>query len=98
MSEFDHERLDVYVAGIDFVALVAKVVEHLPRGRAYLADRLQRAATSIALNIADGAGESSTSEKGPSNCGIGHGHGHGLGHEMRGCLGEYPATRARSAS
>ena len=29
MSEFDHERLDVYVAAIDFVALVDEVVEHL---------------------------------------------------------------------
>ena len=63
MSEFDHERLDVYVAAIDFVALVDEVVEHLPRGRAYLADQLQRAATSIPLNIAEGAGEFSTSEK-----------------------------------
>jgi hypothetical protein len=35
-------RLDVYVAAIDFVALVDEVVEHLPRGRVYLADQLQR--------------------------------------------------------
>ena len=105
MSEFDHERLDVYVAAIDFVALVDDVVEHLPRGRAYLADQLQRAATSIPLNIAEGVGEFSTSEKarfyrrcdagpdGPSHCGIGHGHGLGLGHEMRGCLSTRSAGR-----
>ncbi len=35
MNEFDHERLDVYVAAIEFVALADDVVEHLPRGRAY---------------------------------------------------------------
>ena len=55
MNEFDHEKLDVYVAAIDFVALADDVIEHLPRGRAYLADQLQRAATSVPLNIARGA-------------------------------------------
>jgi four helix bundle protein len=49
MNELDHEQLDVYVAWAD------EVVERLPRGRAYLADQLQRAATSIALSIAEGA-------------------------------------------
>jgi four helix bundle protein len=63
MKYFDHERLDVYAAAIDFVALADDIVEHLPRGRAYLADQLQRAATSIALNIAEGAGEFSGPEK-----------------------------------
>ena len=63
MNDFDHERLDVYVAAIDFVALVDEVVEHLPRGGAYLADQLQRAATSLPLNIAEGACEFSASEK-----------------------------------
>ena len=60
---FDHEKLDVYKAAIDFVALADDVVEHMPRGRAYLADQLQRAATSIPLNIAEGAGEFSKKEK-----------------------------------
>jgi hypothetical protein len=41
MTDFDHEKLDVYVAAIDFVALADEIVEHLPRGRAYLADQLQ---------------------------------------------------------
>ena len=63
MNTFDHENLDVYKAAIEFVALANEVVEHLPRGRGYLADQLQRAATSIALNIAEGAGEFSGSEK-----------------------------------
>ena len=63
MIEFDHEKLAVYVAAIDFIALADDVVERLPRGRAYLADQLQRAATSIALNIAEGAGEYSRKDK-----------------------------------
>ena len=60
---FDHERLDVYSVAIDWVVLADDVVEQLPRGRGYLADQLQRAATSIALNIAEGAGEFSGPEK-----------------------------------
>jgi len=63
MDRFDHEKLDVYQASIEFVALSDDIVEHLPRGRAYLADQLARAATSIPLNIAEGAGEFSSTEK-----------------------------------
>lgn len=63
MNEFDHEKLDVYGAAIELVILVDEVVEHLPRGRAYLGDQLQRAGSSIPLNIAEGAGEYSDQEK-----------------------------------
>ncbi|MCA9491849.1 MAG: four helix bundle protein [Myxococcales bacterium] len=63
MNVFDHEKLDVYRVAIDFVAIADGIVEGLPRGRGYLADQLLRAATSIVLNIAEGAGEHSTSEK-----------------------------------
>ena len=62
-QELDHEKLDVYQAAIDFVVMADDVVKHLPRGRAYLADQLQRAATSIPLNVAEGAGEFSRQEK-----------------------------------
>ena len=41
--QFDHEKLDVYQIAIEFVVLVDKVIENLPRGRACLADQLQRA-------------------------------------------------------
>ena len=63
MRNFDHEKLDVYQAAIEFVVLIDKIVEHFPRGRAYLADQLLRAGTSISLNIAEGAGEYSNNEK-----------------------------------
>ena len=64
VNPFDHERLDVYQTAIEFVALADEVVERLPRGRAYPADQLQRAATSVPLNIAEGAGEFASKEKG----------------------------------
>jgi len=63
MKYFDHEKLDVYKAAIEFVVLINTIVEHLPRGRAYLADQLQRAGASVPLNIAEGAGEYSRNEK-----------------------------------
>lgn len=59
----DHEKLDVYRHAITFVVLADEVVSNLPRGRAYLTDQLRRAGTSIALNIAEGAGEFSPPEK-----------------------------------
>ena len=63
MNQFDHERLEVYQTAIRFVAFADDVVEQLPRGRGYLADQLRRAATSIPLNIAEGAGEFAPKEK-----------------------------------
>ena len=63
MAQFDHEKLDVYGVPIDFVVLANGVAERLPRGRAYVADQLHRAGTSIPLNIAEGAGEFSSKEK-----------------------------------
>lgn len=63
MQEFDHEKLDVYRAAVELVILIDNVVEHFSRGRAYLADQLHRAGTSVPLNIAEGAGEYSSSEK-----------------------------------
>ena len=60
---FDHEKLDVYQLAIDFVAGANNLVESLPRGRGYLADQLQRAALSIVLNIAEGAGKFSSKDK-----------------------------------
>ncbi len=63
MKTFDHEKLDAYRTSIELVLLVDGVAKELPRGRAYLSDQLRRAATSVPLNIAEGAGEFSKSEK-----------------------------------
>ena len=63
MTQFEHERLDVYQAAIEFLALADTMAGNLPRGRSYLADQLRRAASSISFNIAEGAGEFSTLDK-----------------------------------
>ena len=63
MSYFDHEKLDVYRVSLEFVLIADGIIEHLPKGKAYLADQLKRAGSSISLNIAEGAGEFSGNEK-----------------------------------
>src|SRR5579871_796906 len=63
MRGFDHEKMDVFQTAIEFVAAADDVVERLPRGRRYLADQLQRAASSVPLNVAEGAGEFSKKDK-----------------------------------
>ncbi len=61
---FDHEKLDVYQLALEFVVRANDVVEKLPRGRGYRADQLQRAALSVVLNSAEGAGKFSPADKG----------------------------------
>ena len=63
MDHFDHENLDVYAVSTEFVTLVAQMTSDTPRGMSALADQLRRAATSISLNVAEGAGEFSPREK-----------------------------------
>jgi len=53
----DHERLDVYHCALRFTALASEILEKVPRGHAELSDQLRRAALSIPLNIAEGAGK-----------------------------------------
>ena len=52
-----HECLDVYQRSIEFLVLVAPILETLPRGNAALADQLRRASISIPLNIAEATGK-----------------------------------------
>jgi four helix bundle protein len=63
MKGFDHEKLDVYKTAIEFVALSQSIVRSLPKGSSYLANQLHRAAISVPLNIAEGAGEFSRKDK-----------------------------------
>jgi len=63
VNTFDHEKLDVYQVSLEFVALAGEIIAGLPPGRHNLADQLDRATTSIILNLAEGAGEFSRAEK-----------------------------------
>jgi len=60
---FDHEKLDVYQRALDFMTAAGAICDALPRGHAYLLDQLKRAALSIVLNIAEGAGKFSGNDK-----------------------------------
>jgi len=60
---FDHERLEVYQQALAFLVHADEIAAKLPKGRAYLADQLHRAALSAVLNIGEGAGEFSKKEK-----------------------------------
>lgn len=60
---FDHERLDVYRLALDFLVFANALIGKLPRGRAYFADQLGRAALSVVLNVAEGAGKTSPGDK-----------------------------------
>lgn len=57
MHYFDHEKLDVYKITLEFVIASESLIKQFPKGRAYLIDQLQRASSSVLLNIAEGAGE-----------------------------------------
>jgi four helix bundle protein len=50
------KKLDVYRAAIEFLTLAGAVSTDAPKGVASVLDNLKRAASSIPLNIAEGAG------------------------------------------
>ena len=56
MSVLSFQKLDVYHCAIEFLALVLDIIKDIPRGHADIVDQLKRAALSIPLNIAEGAG------------------------------------------
>ena len=59
------ERFDVYKCAIELLALSAGVLESMrkSKGNAMLADQLKRAALSVPLNIAEGAGKSTPADQ-----------------------------------
>lgn len=56
--QFDHERLKVYQEALRFVAWAGPLVDDLPNKLA-AKDQLDRASTSIVLNLAEGNGKRS---------------------------------------
>ena len=59
-----HEDLDVYQAAIEFLGLAAMLIDQYPRGSSSLSDQLKRASLSIPLNIAEGYGKRTKSDRG----------------------------------
>jgi four helix bundle protein len=57
-----HERLEVYQLSVTFVSSVFPVIEALPSKHS-IRDQLNRASTSIALNIAEGNGRYTSKDK-----------------------------------
>ena len=59
---FDHERLDVYQDAIAFCGWVGDLLNEIT-GKAAAKDQLDRASTSLPLNIAEGNGKFSTVDR-----------------------------------
>jgi four helix bundle protein len=53
---FDHEKLEVYRESVAFVAWLQPFMQKMPRAGA-VRDQLDRASTSIVLNLAEGNGK-----------------------------------------
>jgi four helix bundle protein len=59
---FDHEKLDVYRDAIAFVSWVDELLAGIPKNLA-VHNQLDRASTSIALNIAEGNGKYTAADR-----------------------------------
>jgi len=53
---FDHEKLEVYQESLAFIAWLEPLMQQLPKSLA-VRDQLDRASTSIVLNLAEGNGK-----------------------------------------
>src|SRR5215211_7070591 len=61
---YKFEQLDVWIPAVDYIDLAYQVAEYLPRSEDYnLRSQVTRAATSIALNIAEGSQGQSNAEQ-----------------------------------
>ena len=61
---YKFEQLEVWKLALDYIDLIYKVAENLPRSEDYnLKSQITRAATSIALNIAEGSQGQSDAEQ-----------------------------------
>jgi four helix bundle protein len=62
-EHLDHENLDVYRCGIAFLTVALRLLSGLGRGDGEIRDQLKRAAMSIVLNIAEGAGKPAVADR-----------------------------------
>ncbi len=58
-----HEKLDAYRVARELLVAAVAVTRDMPRGGSGLADQLERAAESVLLNLAEGAGRRPGKEK-----------------------------------
>jgi four helix bundle protein len=56
-SMFGFQRLDVYRASAQFLAVGSQLADRVPRGLGDLSDQFRRAALSVPLNIAEASGK-----------------------------------------
>ena len=62
MPQFDHEKLNVYKESIRFVAWADDLLESIPKSIA-AHNQLDRASTSVPLNIAEGNGKHTPADR-----------------------------------
>lgn len=60
---FPHHRLDAYRVALQLVVAAHKLADGIPRGHRTVADQIQRASTSVVLNIAEAANRCGKGEK-----------------------------------
>ena len=63
---FGQEKFGAYKYSIEFAALAAQIIEKLPPGYAKLLDQFRRASISVSLNIAEGSGKTTETQR--HNC------------------------------
>lgn len=61
-TSLDHEKLDVYQASLEFITWTDPLLDKLP-ARASVRNQLDRASTSVPLNIAEGNGKFTSADR-----------------------------------
>jgi four helix bundle protein len=62
LNMLSFQKLDVYQCAIKFLSFALEIIARLPRGHAAISEQLRRAAMSVPLNIAEGAGRISQAD------------------------------------